>query len=771
MKYLAFFLVLITAIFSTTFLLAQTHVEINGRIIDDTGLPVGDVKVSIENGQYIQSTSMGRFRATVFSKTLDIKNVKVYKSGYKLENWKFDKEKELLIVQMTKLSQKEILSAKTIKGILYNANGVPIKRAWITVEGVSLMDVAMTNEKGVFYLRIPPDEKFSNKNKILVDGKHINASYVKYDEKKMTLYIIWKSGENGTTATSEQETEAIITSNTPKFSTYQINVLDENSQPITNLSVNAWGIGFFKTDSEGKFSIEAQDIRSVKFIIKGFDKLKTDYMEGNKVFILVRSELPRAPSTEEANISPANAEIKTVSNKADTIKKGDYASRFNRVTDELNAEKELFELSSERVKVEIDKINEELAKDKSLNETQKQILQSYLVSLEELMNTNAKVFEYNQQQTKNRLEMMRSFVSAKNKMDEELLREMEKEKQEMESDFRKNIWAISAVAAVLGLLVIASLAVLRYVNTQKKKIEVANKNLAIATQQLSEKVDEINQKNEEMSVQAENLQKINQELHKKDANITASLNYAQRLQKSTFPDISLIKQAIPNFFVFFRPRDIVSGDFYWFSEKTNPVTGHKQAFLIAADCTGHGVPGAFMSMVGDALLDKIINTQGVDSPDMILADLHTGIRYMLNQEENANNDGMDMGVCVIDKTNKTLAYAGAKTPLLYIQDGQLHTIKGTMKSLGGLQFKENEFTKHTISIDQPTTCYMFSDGFHDQFGGETNKKYSKQRLSELLLSIHQEDFEHQRETLSNEFDNWKKDTKQIDDVLVMGFKV
>ncbi|GAB4113754.1 MAG: hypothetical protein OHK0057_15500 [Thermoflexibacter sp.] len=773
MKYLVFFLALITALFSTAFLLAQSHVEINGRIIDDTGLPVGDAKVSIENGQYIQSTSMGRFRATVFSKNPEIKNVKVYKSGYKLENWKFDKEKELLIIEMAKLSQNEILSAKTIKGILYNANGIPVKKAWITVEGVALMDVAMTNEKGVFYLRIPPDEKFSNKNKILVDGKHINASYVKYDEKKMTLYIIWKGEGDRTNTLIKNEKETITPSNAlaDKLNTYQINILDENSKPITDLSVNAWGIGFFKTDSEGKFSIEAKDIRSVKFIIKGFDKLKTDYVDGNKVFILVRSELPRSPVIEEANINPTNTDAKIVSNKADTIRKGDYASRFNRVTDELNAEKELFEQSSDRVKAEIDKINEELAKDKSLNESQKQVLQSYLVSLEELMNTNAKVFEYNQQQTMNRLEMMRSFVSAKNKMDEELLREMEKEKQEMESDFRKNILAISAVAAILGLLVIASLTVLRYVNTQKKKIEVANKNLAVATQQLSEKVDEINQKNEEMRVQAENLQKINQELHKKDTNITASLNYAQRLQKSTFPDIELIQQAIPNFFVFFRPRDIVSGDFYWFSEKTNPVTGHKKAFLIAADCTGHGVPGAFMSMVGDALLEKIINTQGIDSPDVILTELHTGIRYMLNQEESANNDGMDMGICVIDKTNKTLEYAGAKTPLLYIQDGELHSIKGTMMSLGGLQLKENNFTKHIISIDKPTTCYLFSDGFHDQFGGETNKKYSKQRLSELLLSIHQEEFERQREILSNEFDNWKKDTKQIDDVLVMGFRV
>ncbi|TAH19523.1 MAG: hypothetical protein EAZ08_08525 [Cytophagales bacterium] len=710
---------------------------------------------------------MGKFRATVASNTTSFQNVKIYKSGYKLKDWKLDKNKELLIVQLAKLSQTEILNAKTIKGTLYNPNGVPVRKAWITVDGVSLMDVAITNDKGIFYLRIPPDENFSNKNKILVEGKHINASFVKYDEKKMTLYIMLKDVGQELNTANENFNE--LPNNNPDQ--YEISVIDEDSQPVASLAVNAWGIGFFTTDAEGKFNIESKDIQSIKFIIKGFDKIRTNYGENEKsrkVTIFVRSLLPRASFREVASKGRAT-------NFADSVGKGDYAGRFNRVSDELNSEKELFENSGERVRGEIDKINEELVKDKNLNESQKQLLQTYLGGLEELLNDNAKVFEHNQSQTKSRLEMMRSFVSAKNKIDDEMLKEMEKEKQVMLSDFKKNIWAISSVAAVFAVITVIAFSLARYLNNQKKKVEEANKNLAIATTQLSEKVNEINQKNEEMKVQAENLQKINQELHKKDANITASLNYARRLQKATFPQVEFIKKSIPDFFTFFKPKDIVSGDFYWFAEKIDPHTGNKQQFIASADCTGHGVPGAFMSMVGDALLDKIINTQGISSPDKILTELHYGIRYMLNQEESENRDGMDMGFCMIDKANNTIEYAGAKNSLFYIQDGKLNTAKGTMMSLGGIQFRdlgeEKTFTKQIIDISKPTTCYLFSDGFPDQFGGETSKKYSKQRFSNLLLSIHGESFEKQKEILSNELEEWRKGTKQTDDVLVMGFRV
>jgi serine phosphatase RsbU (regulator of sigma subunit) len=781
MKHVAFISALLFLWFYSSLPLyaQQGYVELNGRIIDESGHPIGDVKVSVENGKYVQATSMGKFRASVPVNTSDFKNVKVYKSGYKLNTTKFDKDaKDQLTIQLVKLSQNEILNAKTIRGNLYNANGVPIRKAWITVDGVSLMDVAITNEKGVFYLRIPPDETFSNKSKILVDGKHANASFVKYDDKKMTLYIMLK-GEGEDALVQEGNFNEIPPTNiggatSNKSGTYEVNIVDENAQPLLGLSVNAWGIGFFTTDKKGKFTIESKDIQSVKFIIKGFDKIKTDYT-ADKVIILVKSQLPRAPRTEEAENNKTKNDTKSITTENQVEKQGDYSSHFNAVNDELSREKELFEQSGEKVRFEIDKINEQLNKDKSLNESQKQILQSYLNNLDELLNDNAKVFEHNQSQTKSRLQMISSVINAKNKIDSDMLEEMKKEKEEMESDFKKNIWAISSVAGIFGLITIVAFSLARYLNNQKKKLEETNKKLAIATEQLSEKVDEINQKNEEMSVQTENLQKINQELHKKDANITASLNYAQRLQKATFPQVELIQQSLPQFFTFFKPRDIVSGDFYWFTEKTNPITGHKQIFLASADCTGHGVPGAFMSMVGDALLEKVINTQGISSPEKILAELHHGIRYMLNQEESENRDGMDMGLCVINKSNKTIEFSGAKHSLFYIQDGELHTAKGTMMSLGGLQLRdlgeEKSFVKQIIDVNKPTTCYLFSDGFPDQFGAETGKKYSKQRLSELLLRIYREDFEKQKDILESELGNWKKDTKQTDDVLVMGFRV
>ncbi len=249
--------------------------------------------------------------------------------------------------------------------------------------------------------------------------------------------------------------------------------------------------------------------------------------------------------------------------------------------------------------------------------------------------------------------------------------------------------------------------------------------------------------------------------------ITSSINYAKRIQEAMLPPLEHIKRLIPDLFIYFKPRNIVSGDFYWFAERDGKV------FISAIDCTGHGVPGAFMSLVGDAHLNQIVNADAITSPDIILNKLHLRVRQSLKQAETLNRDGMDMALCAIDPYRKIVEFAGAKNHVVYIQDNEVKQIKGDRTPIGGEQREPQRiFQKHIIPVDKPTTFYMFSDGFPDQFGGPEDRKFMVSRLRKLFLEIHQKPFEEQHEILSETFENWKgDDQKQTDDVIIIGFRL
>ncbi|EAY31572.1 SpoIIE family protein phosphatase [Microscilla marina] len=263
------------------------------------------------------------------------------------------------------------------------------------------------------------------------------------------------------------------------------------------------------------------------------------------------------------------------------------------------------------------------------------------------------------------------------------------------------------------------------------------------------------------------IQEQTEELEMKNFKIIGSINAARRIQSAMLPQVNRIKKALPEMFILFRPRDIVSGDFYWFSETAGRL------FIAAIDCTGHGVPGAFMSMLGDALLNQIVNIDEITSPDRILNRLHRGVRKALKQDLTENRDGMDMAFCMYDKQAGILEFSGAKNPLLYVQNGEMHKVKGDKMPIGGVRNpgEERIFTRQVVKVDQPTTCYMFSDGYADQFGGPDNRKFMSKKLRNLLLENHQKPFEEQQRILEQRLDEWQGDYRQMDDILVMGFKV
>ncbi|WP_045112905.1 AAA family ATPase [Microscilla marina] len=289
-------------------------------------------------------------------------------------------------------------------------------------------------------------------------------------------------------------------------------------------------------------------------------------------------------------------------------------------------------------------------------------------------------------------------------------------------------------------------------------------------EKVKERTEQLRSKNREMSVQSEILKDMYQQLQKHNKNVTASINYALRIQESMLPKIKHIKKQLPELFLMYRPRDIVSGDFYWYGEKNG------QVIIAAIDCTGHGVPGAFMSMLGHGILNQIVYTKKITDPGAILSSLHLGILTALRQRETDNRDGMDMTICVIDKQNKVLKFAGAKNPLHIIQDNELTEIKGNIMPIGGVwrRIEKREFNTVVFPLDKPTTVYIHSDGYQDQLGGpdEYPKKFMKRTFKQLLFSIHQKPMEEQQQILEEALDNWIGDLhSQTDDILLVGFRI
>ncbi|MCS6832804.1 MAG: GAF domain-containing protein, partial [Flammeovirgaceae bacterium] len=270
------------------------------------------------------------------------------------------------------------------------------------------------------------------------------------------------------------------------------------------------------------------------------------------------------------------------------------------------------------------------------------------------------------------------------------------------------------------------------------------------------------------------IERQKEEIEKTSQKVTSSIKYAKRIQNAILPNRTLIKEILPDSFVFFKPRDIVSGDFFWFAHKP-----HKQKLFVAAvDCTGHGVPGAFMSMIGNDLLNEAVNLLDIDSPDEILTAMHNSVRKLLKQDESENRDGMDLAICMIDKNRNVLEYAGAKNPLIYVRKGELFHIKGDKFPVGGHALGEEEggkriFTKHTIPLDEPdTTFYIFSDGYQDQFGGGDGRKFMIKNLKAIFQEVYNQPMELQRKKLLNTLRDWMADEPmQTDDILVIGFRV
>ncbi|MBI1289561.1 MAG: SpoIIE family protein phosphatase [Flavobacteriales bacterium] len=286
--------------------------------------------------------------------------------------------------------------------------------------------------------------------------------------------------------------------------------------------------------------------------------------------------------------------------------------------------------------------------------------------------------------------------------------------------------------------------------------------------ELNEGLEElVRKRTNELSEQNNELRVTQSELSDSLDRISQSINYAQRIQDAIIANTEELRHDFVDSFVIFRPRDIVSGDFPWYLKKD------RYHYFAAVDCTGHGVPGAFMSLVGHFLLHRIVKEKGFTDTDQILNELHKEIVVALNQESDLEvHDGMDMAICRVDIEKQEIQFSGAGNPLYHLSDGEFAEHKGDFWSIGGTQYRKREpYTSETFNYKKGDLIAMFSDGITDQYSDDGTKKFGFKRIQKHLTQHHDQGMEHIAHTFQKEMDAWMGTHRQMDDMLFMGIRL
>ncbi len=359
------------------------------------------------------------------------------------------------------------------------------------------------------------------------------------------------------------------------------------------------------------------------------------------------------------------------------------------------------------------------------------------------------------------------------KMKEQQLQVKNLEIEKNEADRERQQIVIYVTFA--GLLIVISFSVIVFRQYREKR--AANQILFKQNIRINQANEEIRAQNEEIQYQKQYVEKQRDEIqhqktvvekHRdeiavKSKQITDSIQYAKRIQSAILPPNGILEDSIPEHFIFYMPKDIVSGDFYWIAKEGEEI------FVAAADCTGHGVPGAFMSMLGLSFLNEIVRSEKGLSAAEILERLRANIISSLRQTGKVGEakDGMDIALVKINLKTLSGQFSGAYNPLYIIRNNELEQIKADKMPIG-IYFKEKFFTNHDIEFEVGDYIYIFSDGFVDQFGGPKNQKYMTKRFKNLLIEIHQQPMLSQQERLAQELENWRGAKEQLDDVLIIG---
>ena len=719
MKQLTYLLCLLL-IYTKTF--SQSY---EGRVIDEWGKNLEGVKIGV-NGIFINSDANGSFSFKLKDKE-KISKVSAEKKPYYLGKWEQDGN-FLFVVMASPL--------KLIDGHVSTELLKPVVNAKIEIYGLKESFPTYSNKEGDFRLRVPFYYKVNADTRFLVDGYEIRNDDYAFSEKDLFLRITRTESQN-LLVRQEPQVPTSVRAETKRQYTkgIKLNLYGKN-YTIENQSL----LKIFESENK-EFSVESDEVlQKDGFIYINFLHLKNkDSLSKSKILYSDDLQIPANPKEAVASMMRSENKGTLISNEVIRISKLISTARIDSI--------------------------------------KRSHLQVYLEHLETALFSTDTSYQNSMEKAKKELLKLKTTVSEKDaaaKIDEQKYEQIKREKEAVERQSRRNILVSSGVVLFFIALTYASIRVAQNIRKQRNELGRVNRKLEVTTEDLTEKINFIETQKEEINKQALSVHILNEQLSRNNKKMMDSIRYAHTIQDSVLPTTETLTTLFRDCFVIYKPKDIVSGDFYWLAYV--PQKDKEFIFLAVIDCTGHGVSGAFMSMIGNALLNEIINKKKIYVTASILEEMDRGIREVLRQNETANDDGMDVCLCkFIQNFEETkVIFTGAKRPLFHHKESEnrINILKGDARSLGGgkKNKKKRDFAEQKLYLKAGDTLYLTTDGFIDQ-ANENNEKFGTQRFIETLHEIAYLSMPEQQQILEKSLLEHQQTAEQRDDISLIGIRI
>ncbi|GAB4186487.1 MAG: hypothetical protein OHK0057_01660 [Thermoflexibacter sp.] len=714
-----------TALLQTNALLVFSQTIITGKVVLTDGKPLKDVSVVVNNQKPVVTTSMGVFGVEL---TENIpQSVKATKKNFTQKSWEYDEKAKKIQIVMEPLT---ILS-----GELKDENEKPIANAKITLSKINPDKPALTNNLGQFKVPLPEGADISKPGEIYINGKQIPSENFSLTDGNIKI----KASKNTVESESVNNTLIEKTKILEEKKITKIKVMDLTGSALEMQKITIDGQDYI-TDAKGEVLTQHEISKDSRVFMEGF-KIK---ILPTEFYLLINAE--RIKENEEVDTTQVIEEI--IKSEATISLAGNYKEQFNQMIADLEVRKQMLLQMNEQTRLEILEITKRLIEDPNLTKQEREELNIKRIQLEQALVDNELAYQDAVEKTKVALDSMRIVLQSS-----ELERiQTQREIEEKEKEAKRNLIIFGVIAIALAAVVLAFFIANRRVKKEHEELEKAKGELEKSYEELKQQKNKIEQQNNF---------------------ITTSIRYAETMQKAILPLDETFNERFDEFLKIFLPKDIVSGDFYWLSTLEN------MTLFALVDCTGHGVPGAFMSLIGNNSLNEIVNQKNIHSPAQILEELNTSIRKALRQTHTDNDDGMDVALCAIAKPDEEglikVTFAGAKRNMVYYsqaQGDQLLEIKGDKKTIGGF-FKENrnnQFTNHEVVLQKGDVLFFYTDGLTDQ-PNIKQEKFGSVRLKNILKENLHLSLSEQQIIIIEELNLHKQGAEQRDDMSLIGLRL
>ncbi len=712
-------------------LVCPAQKAIKGKVVDQKSQPVQNAKVSVDGSQYVYTSASGEFSVSNIT-TDGPKFINANKEGMMLQDWRYD-GKEVKIV-MTPPTQ--------IRGRVLSDKQVPLPGVNVLIIGVRGLAPVKTDAQGFFSFNVPEGVEVDTTDFKVFDPR-LKSSHNYIVRKKDGLFYVLLD--------------------VPPRKVFRVKIVDPSNQPVADARVYVDNKPY-TTNENGEFSTGGEAYDFSQYAVEGYNVTNLNYTGINMMLISVREPLSQDEPLDQGPVTIIDDQREAIFSEVRFVEKrlGENTREREEIRKILEGDEPISPEERKRLVARLKQLEEEFTKyQKDLDIAKEKALSLILVLQRDVLQERQAT-----QEVKDSLQLAKKNAS--------LLAEIAKRKEDIANrNLLIFILVGSAAVAIAAILYINN----RRVRQQKDQLAEKNEMLDEKNQMLDDKNQMLEQSAIIMDQKNRQIESKNNQLKTQNEKITDSIRYAFTIQQSILPSIEQISENFAEMFIFYAPKDIVSGDFYWHTQKEDDIV------ITAADCTGHGVPGAFMTVMGNSLLNNIVNEDNILDPAEILTVLNDRVKATLktnNQEKEGNRrdgDGMDMALLRINLREKKAVFAGAKNPLYYVRDGEIFYIKGSNISIGStLRNKNKEFKNKYIDLQGGESFYLVSDGFQDQLGGnhdseQKRKKYMKTRFIELIQHSSQYPMDQQEEIFSQEFNQWKGEHDQTDDVVVLGLKI